>query len=216
MKKYWVVLVVIGILIMSYPFIDRAYTWYMQRKIFDEINEDNGSNTIDKDKVEENYGILDSIFKSNIDGKNTKPDTQKNEDKKKNDGKNVIGILKIDKIDLKIPILYGASYGNLKIGAAQIEGTSPIGQIGNTALAAHRSHTHGRLFNRLNELEKGDKIVIEAGKNIYTYEVYKKIIVEPSDITVLYGNKKDKILTLITCDPVYNPTHRLVIKGILK
>jgi sortase A len=222
MKKYWVILVVLGILLISYPFIDRTYTWYMQKKAFDDINAYNNNDNINNDKIIENYNILDGIFKSSTNEKNnnqinnTQSNTHQNMNSKKNKKKSPIGVLKIEKIGLKLPILYGTSYGNLKVGAAQVEGTSPIGEIGNTALAAHRSHTYGSLFNRLNELEKGDKIIIESGKNIYTYEVYKRSIVEPNDITVLYRNKKDKILTLITCDPVYNPTHRLVVQGILK
>ncbi len=222
MKKYWIVPVVLGILLMSYPFLDRTYTWYKQNKAFKEINEIDEIDIVNNKETVEAYRILDDIFEFKINGKNNKQekniqsDIQQNTDEKKDKRKSTIGVLKIEKINLKIPILYGASHGNLKTGAAQIAGTSPIGEIGNTALAAHRSHTYGRLFNRLNELKEGDEIIIESGESAYKYEVYKKSIVEPDDITVLYRNKKDKILTLITCDPMYNPTHRLVVQCIQK
>ncbi|MDU7477902.1 MAG: sortase, partial [Paenibacillus macerans] len=33
---------------------------------------------------------------------------------------------------------------------------------------------------------------------------------------VLKPNGKDKILTLITCDPLKNPTHRLIVQAKMK
>jgi sortase A len=45
------------------------------------------------------------------------------------------------------------------------------------------------------------------------YTVYKTFLVEPTDVSVLRGNKTDKMLTLITCDPVVNATHRLIVQA---
>ncbi|MEK4508765.1 sortase [Paenibacillus sp. FSL K6-2524] len=69
------------------------------------------------------------------------------------------------------------------------------------------------MFNRLNEVEVGDEIVIEMGKTSFNYIVYKISRVKPTDVSVLNRNKKDKILTLITCDPLVNPTHRLIVQA---
>lgn len=121
------------------------------------------------------------------------------------------GIITIDKIDLKLPILEGATKANMKHAAAHMKETAPIGEIGNAAIAAHRSRTAGRLFNRLNEVKVGDTISVKTSDQEYEYEVYDISIVEPTDVSVLNGNKQDKILTLITCDPLVNPTHRLII-----
>ncbi|MEK5024417.1 MULTISPECIES: class D sortase [unclassified Paenibacillus] len=126
-------------------------------------------------------------------------------------GGKVTGIITIDKIDLKLPILEGATKANMKHAAAHMKETAPIGEIGNAAIAAHRSRTTGRLFNRLNEVKVGDTISVKTSDQEYKYEVYDISIVEPTDVSVLNGNKQDKILTLITCDPLVNPTHRLII-----
>ncbi|WP_342481029.1 class D sortase [Paenibacillus sp. FSL L8-0340] len=126
-------------------------------------------------------------------------------------GGKVTGIITIDKIDLKLPILEGATKANMKHAAAHMKETAPIGEIGNAAIAAHRSRTAGRLFNRLNEVKVGDTISVKTSDQEYEYEVYDISIVEPTDVSVLNGNKQDKILTLITCDPLVNPTHRLII-----
>lgn len=126
-------------------------------------------------------------------------------------GGKVMAIIQIDKIDLKLPVLEGATKANMKHAAAHMKETAPLGAVGNAAIAAHRSRTTGRLFNRLNEVGVGDTISVTTGKQDYNYVVYDVTIVEPTDVSVLKGNDDDKILTLITCDPLVNPTHRLII-----
>ncbi len=48
----------------------------------------------------------------------------------------------------------------------------------------------------------------------FTYEVYKKFVVLPEDVSVLNDTEGEE-LTLITCTPVRSATHRLIIKAIL-
>lgn len=126
-------------------------------------------------------------------------------------GGKIIGIIQIDRIDLKLPVLEGATKTNMKHAAAHMKETAPLGAVGNAAIAAHRSRTTGRLFNRLNEVKIGDTISIKTSTEAYQYEVYDISVVEPTDVSVLNGNNTDRILTLITCDPLVNPTHRLII-----
>jgi sortase A len=128
----------------------------------------------------------------------------------------VLGIMRIDKIKVKSPVVEGVKAENLKVGLGHIPGTSEIGQVGNTAIAGHRSYTFGRFFNRLDELENDDEIVIAAGDKTYTYKVYEKLIVEPSDTSVLSSDDKESILTLITCHPIYIASHRLIIHARLE
>jgi sortase A len=99
----------------------------------------------------------------------------------------------------------------MKSAAAHLKETAPIGEIGNAAIAAHRMRAKGKLFNRLNEVKVGDEIIVETRKGTFTYTVYDLSIVEPTDVSVLNYNDKDKRLTLITCDPVVDPTHRLIV-----
>ncbi|MCJ8014644.1 class D sortase [Paenibacillus sp. KQZ6P-2] len=125
----------------------------------------------------------------------------------------VEGMLTIDKINLKLPILHGATKQNMKSTVASIENTGEAGEIGNYAIAGHRNRTYGRNFNRLDELEKGDKIDVETEAGRFEYTVTEKLIVKPEDVWVLKGNGKDQEITLVTCHPIVNPTHRLIIKG---
>ena len=58
-------------------------------------------------------------------------------------------------------------------------------------------------------------VVIIAGDQVYEYIVYEKLIVEPSEVSVLNRNSDFRVLTLVTCDPMINPTHRLIIHAYL-
>lgn len=129
---------------------------------------------------------------------------------------NAIATIKIPSIKLKLPVLEGATQKNLKYAAAHLKETAAIGEVGNSAIAAHRMRAKGRLFNRLNEIKVNDKIIIETSGKTFTYTVNKISIVEPTDVSVLNYNKTDKRLTLITCDPVVDPTHRLIVHAEMK
>src|SRR5690606_12418868 len=117
----------------------------------------------------------------------------------KNFQTSVIGLLQIEKINLTIPILKGATEENLKIGAGMMANTSPLGSIGNTGIAAHRSFTYGRMFNRLDEITVGDIVEVETFEGVLKYEVFDKMLVLPDDTSVLNPVENESIITLITC-----------------
>lgn len=125
----------------------------------------------------------------------------------------VSAILTIDKIGLKLPVLEGATEENMKKAAVHMEETAPLGAAGNAAIAAHRARTKGRLFNRLNELEAGDTISLTMKDSSVTYSVYQVSRVLPTDVSVLLPIGSEKILTLITCDPIENATHRIIVQA---
>lgn len=127
--------------------------------------------------------------------------------------KNVEGILIIDKINLKLPILKDATVANLKLSVASIANTGKAGKIGNYAIAGHRNLTYGKNFNRLDEMTEGDIIEVDTGSKQYRYKVESKQYVLPEEVWVLKGNGKDREITLITCHPMENPTHRIIVKG---
>ena len=127
--------------------------------------------------------------------------------------KGIEGMLSINKIDLNLPILKGSSKANLRKSVASVDKTGSLGQVGNYAIAGHRNRTYGSIFNRLDEVDLGDQIGLNDGAEQYNYEVVDKLYVKPEETWVLKGNQADKEVTLITCHPQVNPTHRLIIKG---
>ncbi|WP_058302326.1 class D sortase [Gorillibacterium timonense] len=124
-----------------------------------------------------------------------------------------VAILRISKIDLELPVLEGATKANMKVGAAHMTETTPLGEVGNAAIAAHRARTEGRLFNRLNEIAVGDEMELEMKGKSEVYQVFRVVRVLPTDLSVLDGNGKDRILTLITCDPIESATHRIIVQA---
>nr|WP_245742458.1 class D sortase [Fontibacillus panacisegetis] len=131
-------------------------------------------------------------------------------------GETPIAVIEIDKIDLKLPVLEGATKENMRHAATHMSDTTPLGEVGNAAIAAHRARKEGRLFNRLDEVELGDLVKITTKREKYTYKVIKISVVEPTDISVLNSNNNDKWLTLITCTPLNKSTHRLIVQAELE
>lgn len=125
------------------------------------------------------------------------------------------GVLSIEAIDLVMPILTGATRQNLHLSIASIEGTAKAGQPGNYGIAGHRSRTRGRNFNRLGEVREGDVLQVETADGSYHYAVDEILLVLPEDTWVLAGDGASRRITLVTCDPMIDPTHRLIVKGTL-
>ena len=127
----------------------------------------------------------------------------------------VMGILRIPKIDLEVALAQGVSNDTLKYAVGHFEETALPGEVGNCAITGHRNYTYGEFFNRLDELEISDVIEIIYGSKLFSYSVTGKEVVEPTQLEVL--DQGDEVeVTLITCTPIRTGTHRLIIKGILE
>ncbi len=81
------------------------------------------------------------------------------------------------------------------------------------AVSGHRT-TYGAPFNKLDKLEKGDLIYIHTPYARFRYAVAKKTTVAPSDISVLRDRGYGLVLT--TCDPPYSASHRLIVWATLE
>lgn len=213
-----ILLIIIGLIILSYPILGKLLSDYEQQKLIKEWQKSTSDDketsvkTEDNQKARINFIDLDKTFKEN---------QQQESKNKKQENKQplkhvVLGILKIPKINLKYPVLDNVNSSSLSVGLGWIPGTSQIGHLGNAGIAGHRSHTYNKFFNRLDELNTGDLIYFEDNNSKYTFEVYEKLIVSPADISVLSQNNKYSVITLITCHPLYVSSHRLIIHAKLK
>ncbi len=124
----------------------------------------------------------------------------------------LLGLLTIPKIDLTVVIGEGVENSVLKYAVGHFTGTALPGEEGNCCLVGHRNYTWGEFFNRLDELEPGDEILIERGKASYRYVVTETFIVEPTELSVL-DQGEGSTITLITCTPIRVASHRLIVKG---
>ena len=124
----------------------------------------------------------------------------------------IIGILKIPKINLKVAVGEGSDNASMRYTVGHFTNTAKPGKLGNFAVIGHRSYRYGQFFNRLDELKIGDLVEVKSGTHTYVYKVKESFIVKPEDTWIL-NNTDNATITLVTCTPIRIATHRLVIKG---
>jgi sortase A len=115
----------------------------------------------------------------------------------------------VDKI-----VVEGVEVSDLKRGPGHYPGSPLPGQPGNAAIAGHRT-TYGAPFNRLDELEAGDEILVTTVQGAFRYEVREQLIVSPDQVEVLDDFGDDR-LTLTACHPEYSARQRIVVVAALR
>ena len=163
-----------------------------------------------------------------------KSDPKNNKNKNENNQKKetvipgaAIALLRIPAFgeNYEIPILNGTELATLSKGVGHYSSTAQPGQIGNFAVAGHRV-THGQPFARMLELDKGDKIIVETRRAIYTYvldESPRRMTVKDTDTWVLHpvpGKPDTKptepLITLTTCQDLFHSPDRSIGFGHLE
>jgi sortase A len=121
----------------------------------------------------------------------------------------------------RFAIVEGTGLPQLALGPGHVPGTALPGEIGNFAVAAHRV-TAGNPFYHLDELRPGDTVMIVTAATTYIYQVTHTELVLPGDTAVLDpvpGHPRQRphqaMITLITCDPPWTGTHRIIVSGSL-
>lgn len=109
-----------------------------------------------------------------------------------------IGILRIPKIDVDVPVLEGTDDLTLNRGVGHVAGTANPGENGNMAIAGHRDG----FFRGLKDVVVGDKIELVTLQGSETFVIDRITIVLPTDVWVLQPRVRSS-LTLITCYPFY-------------
>lgn len=237
------VLILVGAVVLLYPTLENQYYQYQQKQLLsswedsllavDSIETDTDI-TLEFETDEENISDLSDLSSIDVNASTYAPissemgvirETNRAEElerlaaeeeareKAEYIQNNMEGVLIIDKINLRQPIIKGASAENMLLSVTSFENTGTPGKIGNYAIVGHRNLTYGRNFNRLGEVEVGDEINVVTDQNNYTYVISEIFRVLPDDVGVLFGTDLEKRITLITCDPIGDPTHRLIVRG---
>ena len=116
----------------------------------------------------------------------------------------MLGVLKIDDIDIQEPIFQDVTEINLNNGVATAQEPSTL-DAQNVVIAGHSVQGVGIRFNNLNKIKMGTKVQIISKDKLRTYEVSRIYDVMPTQVEILDQHEgKDKILTMFTCDN-YNP-----------
>ena len=123
--------------------------------------------------------------------------------------------------DWRFTIVQGTALAQLNVSPGHVPGTQLPGQLGNFAVAGHRV-TAGNPFWSEPSLTNGDLVYIQTQAATYTYRVIGKRWVLPTNLSVLdpvpghpHQRPTRRLITLITCDPAWTGTHRVIVTGTL-
>ncbi|MBO0836549.1 MAG: class E sortase [Actinobacteria bacterium] len=119
-------------------------------------------------------------------------------------------------------VVQGTGVAQLALAPGHVPGTAAPGQVGNFAIAGYRI-TAGNPFWRLPSLHRGSVIKVETINGTYEYDVTSSPVSVPADdLAVLApvpfhpGVQSDRrMITLITCDPAWTGSRRVIVTGIL-
>ena len=126
---------------------------------------------------------------------------------------NIIGYLTIPAMDVELPIYLGANNENMTKGAVHLGQTSmPVGGINtNVVLAAHRGYQGIPMFREIEKLKIQDPVTITTPWDTLTYQVTKTEIIFPDEINKILIQPDKDMLTLFTCHPYRENSHRYVV-----
>lgn len=126
----------------------------------------------------------------------------------------IVGKIEIPSIDVEKWVVAGIGYKELERGPGLFSGSPLPGQLGNVAIAGHRT-TFGAPFSRIDEVANGDVITMTTTKGTFTYIVKgAPKIVEASDVDVIKTVDKTKaLLTLVSCHPKWTSEKRIIVRA---
>ena len=134
-----------------------------------------------------------------------------------------IAVLRIPRLgewnDRPPVVVEGVATADLKKGPGHIPGTALPGELGNVVLSGHRT-TYGAPFERFDELQPGDAVVVETRDTWFTYTVTGTRIVRPTAVEVTYPVPGDlaatpskRLLTMTTCHPRFSARQRMIVSA---
>jgi sortase A len=131
------------------------------------------------------------------------------------DNGSALAKLEIPAIGVDHVVVAGIGVGDLKKGPGHFPDTPLPGQLGNSAIAGHRT-TYGAPFFDVDQLETGDEMIVTTLTGRYVYKVERQQIVSPSDYEVVATLDPSRaLLTLVSCEPKWTARERIVITGVL-
>lgn len=130
-------------------------------------------------------------------------------------GNGMMGVIRIPKIDLKLPIYHGTKEEVLADGIGHLKGSSlPVeGQSVHCVLSGHRGLPSAELFTRLDEMKIGDEFILDVCGRELKYEVIEIQTVKPQNTEIIEIRESKELVSLVTCTPYGINTHRLVVTG---
>lgn len=125
----------------------------------------------------------------------------------------VLGRLQIQGIDLDLPIFEGVDENSLGKGVAHLANSSlPVGgETSNAVLTAYRGYPTAAMFNRIDELEPGQEILLSSFGEVLAYRVKSVREVSAGERQDLTSKTDNDQLTLVTSSPLVDDSPRIVV-----
>lgn len=118
--------------------------------------------------------------------------------------------LEIPFIELNQFILNETTDENLNLALTQIKKDQVPGS-GNFTIAGHRGYRDGRHFSNLSKVPVGELVYLHTKDETYVYELKSSEVVEATNVDVLNDAKGKDEITLITC--TVSGVNRVAVKG---
>jgi sortase A len=122
--------------------------------------------------------------------------------------------LEIPSIGLDWIVIEGVTPNALQDGPGHFPETPLPGQVGNAAIAGHRT-THGQPFYRVDEVDIGDELVVTTLGGRFVYVMTEQLLVSPSDYAQVIPptDPSKATLTLVSCHPRFSTRQRIIIRA---
>lgn len=121
--------------------------------------------------------------------------------------------IRIPRLEVDAIVVEGTSPSALRAGAGHYLETALPCERGNAGIAGHRT-TYSKPFANLQDLRKGDLIVVATPVGRCTYRVTKRPwITRPDDFAVLDQAGGSSVLTLTTCNPPGSAVERMIVRA---
>jgi sortase A len=120
-----------------------------------------------------------------------------------------IGRIKLPTLGRHYVVVQGTDLSTLEKGPGHYPGTRFPGEHGTVAIAGHRT-TYLAPFRTIDQLKRGDHIVLAMPYGTFTYSVEKTQIVSPDAIWITHRVPGEDRLVLSACHPLYSASHRIV------
>lgn len=127
-------------------------------------------------------------------------------------------LVSLPKLNLDGAIVWVDS-NDLSKGLAHLPGSALPGERGNVFISGHSAlsplfNIKTAAFAKLQDLKKGDQIIIKTNNTKYTYEITELKIVKPADLSVITPpDTMNRYISLMTCVPPGLNFKRLVVLG---
>jgi sortase A len=120
-----------------------------------------------------------------------------------------IARLEIPAIGVHEYVVEGTDTGDLRKGPGHYPDTPLPGEAGTAAIAGHRT-TYGAPFRNIDDLRRGDRIIVDMPDGRFIYRVERTTIVDDQDLSVLdpVGYRR---LMLSACHPLYSAAERVIV-----